>query len=61
MENLLGQKSYYQINLDISKVKKGTLSFNVVESGGGSVTMIGNKSSYNSIDAPQGTISYRIK
>lgn len=61
MEELLGQKSYYQVNLDVSKVKKGTLSFNVVESGGGSVVMIGNKSSYNNIDASQGTISYRIK
>ena len=61
MENLLGQKSYYQVNLDVSKVKKGTLTFNVVESGGGSVVMIGNKSSYNNIDASQGTISYRIK
>lgn len=61
MENLLGKKSYYQVNLDTSKVKKGILSFNVVESGGGSVTIVGNKSSYNSLDAPQGTISYRIK
>ena len=61
MTEILGQKPYYQVNLDVSKVKKGELSFSIVEAAGGSVVMIGNKSSYNNIDASQGTISYKIK
>lgn len=61
VEELLGQKAYYQVNLNVSAVKKGELSFSILKSSGGSVVIVGNKSSYNNIDASQGTINYRIK
>jgi hypothetical protein len=61
VEELLGQKAYYQVNLNVSAVKKGELSFTILKSSGGSVVIVGNKSSYNNIDASQGTINYRIK
>lgn len=58
---LLGQKPYYQVNLDVPKLRKGNLSFKIVKAEGGSVQITGGKSSYNNIDASQGTLNYRIK
>jgi len=61
MMKILGEKAYYQFNLDLNEVKKGNLKFNAVKSGGGSLKIIGTKSAYTNIDASQGTLNYIIE
>lgn len=57
---ILCQKNYYQANQDMNELKKGNIKFDIVTSGGGKVKMIGTKSAYTNIAAPQGTINYEI-
>jgi hypothetical protein len=56
----LGEKNFYQVNLDIKSVKSGSLKFTATKVPGqvASFEMKGTKSAYTNIDASQGTLNY---
>ena len=56
----LGEKNFYQINLNVNSVKSGSLEFTATKVPGqvSSFEMQGTKSAYTNIDASQGTLNY---
>jgi hypothetical protein len=63
MLEILGQKQFMQLNMQIPPLKRGSLEFNVVLVPGSvkSITMTGTKSAYTDITAKQGTVNYMLK
>lgn len=63
MLEILGQKQFMQLNMQIPPLKRGSLEFNVVLVPGSvkSITMTGTKSAYTDITAKQGTVNYSLK
>lgn len=59
---ILGAKSYYQANMDVTALKRnGDISFSMVLSGEAKINFIGTKSAYTNLDASQGTVNYELK
>jgi hypothetical protein len=62
MKNIIGGKKFFQANLNTTKLfKAGEIEFKMIESGDAFLTIIGNKSPYNNIEATQGTLNYVLK
>jgi hypothetical protein len=63
MLEILGQKQFVQLNLDMTKLKSGELSFDAVLVPGSvqSITMTGTKSAYTDLTARNGTVNYTLK
>ena len=60
-KEIVGNKQYYQMTLDLGTLKKGTLEFIGTASGAGDIEFQQAKSAYGDINAKQGTLNFYIK
>lgn len=60
-KEIVGNKQYYQMTLDLGTLRKGTLEFRGTASGAGDIEFQQAKSAYGDINAKQGTLNFYIK